>query len=362
LPGIAGLGLDAIASVAYGPEAIVLVLADAGSVGMGATVPVTIANATPSFRKPRQVRARTAEAGLGLLLGVLLIGLAVVIDRYGARPVEGRTILSLVTEGSLGSGIGYVVVQLSTVVLLALAANTSYDGLPVLAAKLAADDFLPHVFGLRADRMVHRYGVFVLAALAGALLIGTGGNVNILVPLFAIGVFAGFLLCQVGMFRHWRLVRGRAWQWKPAFSAFGAVLTASALVVVTASKFFEGGWLIVLVLPLLVLAFTTVRRAYQKIGTAIEVDAVPEQPRRTGCVVVVPVVSITRLAAESLSAAMSMGDRVVAVHVAFDAMGADSAQPARSGGRTGGRPAYACGRLPPAIPAGVIKLGCATGQ
>ncbi|WP_279580437.1 APC family permease [Fodinicola feengrottensis] len=305
--------------VTVGSVGILLVLAAFGNGCAALTGVEAIANATPSFRKPRQRRARTAEAGLGLLLGVLLISLAVVIDRYGARPVAGRTILSLVTEGSLGNGVGYVVVQLSTVVLLALAANTSYGGLPVLAAKLAADDFLPHVFGLRADRMVHRYGVFVLAALSGALLIGTAGNVNILVPLFAIGVFVGFLLCQVGMFRHWREVRGRAWRWKAAFSVFGAAMTAAALLVVTASKFLEGGWLIVLVLPLLlVVGFTVVRRAYQRIGAAIDVDAMPAQPRRTGCVVVVPVVSITRLAAESLSTAMSMGDRVVALHVAFD--------------------------------------------
>jgi len=109
---------------------------------------------------------------------VLLIGLALLIQRFDVRPVEGRTILSLVTEGSIGNGWLYLVIQLSTVLLLAL------------AAKLARDDYLPHVFGLRADRFVHRHGVLVLAVLSGALLIGTEGRVDVLVPLFAIGVLS----------------------------------------------------------------------------------------------------------------------------------------------------------------------------
>ena len=301
-----------------GGVGVLLVLSAFGNGCSALTGVEAIANATPSFRTPRRKRARQAEAGLGLVLCVLLIGLAILIQRFNVHPVDGRTILSLVTEGSIGNGWLYVVIQLSTVLLLALAANTSFGGLPVLAAKLARDDYLPHVFGLKADRLVHRYGVLVLAVLSGVLLVVTGGQVDVLVPLFAIGVFVGFALAQIGMVRHWRTERGRGWFGKAALNGFGAVLTIAALIDVTASKFLEGAWLIVLVIPIFVLLFSIVKRAYDKIGGQIGVGTLPARPKRAGSVVVVPVVAITQLTAECLSTALSMGDRVVAVHVTFD--------------------------------------------
>ena len=304
--------------VTVGSVGVLLVLSAFGNGCSALTGIEAIANATPSFRAPGPKRARRAEAGLGLLLGVLLIGLAMLIGKFDARPVDGRTILSLVTEGSLGHGVMYLVVQLSTVLLLVLAANTSYGGLPVLFAKLAKDGNLPHVFGLRADRMVHRYGVLTLAVLAGVLLVVTRGQVDILVPLFAIGVFVGFFLCQIGMVKHWFLDRGRAWRARASLNGLGAVLTLLALIDVTASKFLEGAWLIVLIVPLLVLLFVAVFRAYQRIGERIGVGTLPQRPQRGGSLVVVPVVSINRLTAECLSSALSMGEQVRAVHVTFD--------------------------------------------
>jgi amino acid transporter len=274
-----------------------------------------IANATPSFRAPRRVRARRAEAGLGIVLGALLIGLAVLIQQFDAGPVEGRTLLSILAEGSIGTGWFYVVVQLATVLLLGLAANTSYGGLPVLAARLAGDGALPHVFGLRGDRQVYRASIVVLTVLAAVLLLVSGGEVSVLVPLFAIGVFVGFALCQAGMLRHWWVERGAHWQQRAALNLLGTVLTGAAAIVLVAEKFVSGAWLIVLVIPLLVLLFSTVRRAYTRIGTVLEIDECPQRPRVEASVVVVPVVGISRLTEESLSAALSMGDRVVAVHV-----------------------------------------------
>ncbi|WP_064745304.1 APC family permease [Pseudonocardia acaciae] len=280
-----------------------------------------IANATPSFRADRARRARQAELGLGVTLGALLIGLAVLVQLFDARPTEGRTLLSLLAEGSIGTGAGYLVVQFATVVLLMVAANTSYGGLPVLLAKLARDGALPHVFGLRADRHVYRAGLLVLSVLAAGLLVFSGGQVNVLVPLFAVGVFVGFTLCQLGMVRHWLRHRGRGWRRRGrlVINALGCALSAVAAVVVAVEKFTEGAWLIVLVVPLLVLLFGAVRRAYHRIGAELGVDREPTRPRSADSVVVVPVVALTRLAERTLSAAMSMGDRAVAVHVVFGA-------------------------------------------
>jgi amino acid transporter len=208
-----------------------------------------IANAVPEFRQPRARRAQLTEVWLGTLLGAMLIGLGALIHKFDVVPQPGITVLAQLTQASLGHNIAFYAVQLITLVLLALAANTSFGGLPVLAALLAKDNFLPHMFGLRADRQVHRYGVITLALLAAALLVAAKGDTQALVPLFAVGVFVGFTLSQVGMVRHWRAERSPGWSTRAGINAVGAVLTAATTVIELVSKFTEGAWVIVLVIP-----------------------------------------------------------------------------------------------------------------
>ncbi|MFI9718412.1 APC family permease [Streptomyces sp. NPDC052396] len=274
-----------------------------------------VANAVPSFRAPRARRAQHTEVALGALLGLMLIGLSVLIGRFHLQPVDGVTVLAQLADASLGHNWAFYVVQFATMILLALAANTSFGGLPVLMSLLARDNYLPHVFALKADRQVHRHGVLALALVSAVLLVYSGGDVNTLVPLFSIGVFVGFTVCQVGMVRHWRQERSAGWRGKTLLNGFGAVLTGVAAVVVTATKFSEGAWLIVLALPVLVAAFEIVHRAYTRIGEHLELGRVPETPRRCHSVVVVPVSTLSRLTSKALTAAVSLGDEVVAVTV-----------------------------------------------
>ncbi|MEU2432074.1 APC family permease [Streptomyces sp. NPDC007861] len=274
-----------------------------------------IANAVPSFRAPAVRRAQHAEIALGALLGVMLIGLSVLISRFGLQPVEGVTVLAQLADASIGHNIGFYVIQFATMVLLALSANTSFGGLPVLLKLLARDNYLPHVFGLKADRQVHRHGVLALAGVSAALLVFSGGDSNTLVPLFAIGVFVGFTIAQTGMVLHWRKARGPRWTGKALLNGLGALLTGVAAVVVTATKFHDGAWLIVVALPLLVVAFELVHRAYGRIGERLGVGRIPEPPHRERSLVVVPVSSLTRLTSEALTAAVSLGDEVRAVTV-----------------------------------------------
>lgn len=274
-----------------------------------------VANAVPSFRTPAARRTQRTEVALGALLGVMLIGLSVLIGRFHLQPVEGVTVLAQLADASLGHNWAFYVVQFATMVLLALAANTSFGGLPVLMSLLARDNHLPHVFGLKADRQVHRHGVLALAVVSAALLIVSGGDTNTLVPLFAIGVFVGFTLCQTGMVRHWRTERTPGWRGKAALNGFGALLTGVAAIVVTATKFTEGAWLIVIALPLLVVVFERVHGAYDRMGRALELGRVPDAPHRDHSLVVVPVSGLSRLTREALDAAVSLGDEVHAVTV-----------------------------------------------
>jgi amino acid transporter len=307
-------------SVSSAPMAVgILLLLRAFASGSVALTGVeAIANAVPAFREPRARRAQHTEAGLGVILGLMLIGIAVLADKFKAEPSKTVTTLAQLTQGSLGHNFFFYVVQLLTTVLLALAANTSFGGLPVLASLLATDNFLPHLFYLRAQRQVHRYGVVVLAVLAAALLVASDGSTQALVPLFAIGVFVGFTLSQAGMVRHWRMQGGPGWQGRAVVNGVGAVFTLAALAIELISKFTEGGWLVVIVVPALVLMFAQVHTIYTGMGQALEIGRVPEAPDRRTSTVVVPVATMSRLVLEGISAALSLGDEVIAVTVCFE--------------------------------------------
>jgi amino acid transporter len=276
-----------------------------------------IANAVPEFRTPRARRAQHTEVWLGVLLGGMLIGLGILIHRFSVVPHTGITVLAQLTEASLGHNFFFYAIQLITMILLALAANTSFGGLPVLASLLARDNFLPHMFGLRADRQVYRYGVVVLAVLAAALLVAANGNTQALVPLFAVGVFIGFTLSQFGMVKHWRKERSSGWVMRAVINGVGAVLTTATTIIELISKFTEGAWLIVLVIPGLVLMFGRIHRTYGRIGALLGLGQTPEPPSKQKSLVVVPVSGVSRLTAAGLSTALSLGDEVVAVTVCF---------------------------------------------
>jgi amino acid permease-like protein len=276
-----------------------------------------IANAVPSFRQPRYRRAQHTEMWLGILLGVMLIGLAILIRKFEVGPVPGETVLAQLTAASLGHGFVFYAIQLLTTVLLALAANTSFGGLPVLASLLARDNFLPHLFFLRADRQVHRYGVTVLALVAAVLLVVSKGDTQALIPLFAIGVFVGFTLSQAGMVRHWRAQHGPGWRRRATINGVGTVFTAVVLVIELVSKFTEGAWLVVVVVPLLVLMFRQVHADYARVGAQLQLGRKQPPPQRRSSLVVVPVGSMSRLTVEAISAALSLGDEVIAVTVCY---------------------------------------------
>ena len=284
-----------------------------------------IANAVPEFRKPRVRRAQRTEMWLGIILGAMLLGLAAVIRKYNVTPDGNVTVLAELTKVSVGGGVLFYVIQLITLVLLVLAANTSFGGLPVLASLVAEDNYLPHLFHLKAERQVHRYGVVFLAVAAAALLVVSRGNTQALIPLFAIGVFIGFTLSQTGMVRHWHTQRQSGWLRRAAINGLGAVLTFVALIIELISKFTEGAWVVVLVIPLLIAAFVAVHRAYGRIGAVLGIGQIPPPPHPEKSLVVVPVLGLSRLTEEAISAAMSLGEEVTAVYICYEGEEEDEA-------------------------------------
>lgn len=294
----------------------VLLLLRAFASGCSALTGVeAIANAVPTFRRPRVKRAQRTEIALGALLGTMLIGLSLLIGKFHVAPNSTKTVLAQLADAAFGHNAAFFVVQFATVALLALAANTSFGGMPVLTSLLARDNNVPHVFALRADRQVYRHGVMVLAGAAVVLLIAAQGDTQRLVPFFAIGVFIGFTISQVGMVRHWRLERGAGWRGRAAANGLGAVLTAVALVIELVAKFTEGAWLVFLVVVALVAVFELINRTYRRIGAGLHVGEVPGPPQPRRSLVVVPVGAVNLLTREAIGAALSLGDEVRAVTV-----------------------------------------------
>ncbi len=295
-----------------------LLLLKAFAAGCSALTGVeAIANGVPLFREPRAARAKRTEWMLGALLGAMLLGLAVLTARYHVGPRVGETVLSQVMAAAVGRGWLYYVVSLATTTTLALAANTSFGGLPVLASLLARDDYLPHVFAVRGDRLVFQYGIWALALMAAALLILAGGNTNALIPLFAIGVFIGFTLSQTGLVIHWWRLRPRLWWTRATLNGLGALATGAATIIFLLTKFAEGAWVVVLAIPLLIVLFQRVATYYRRLRRTLTVPGAPPPPAPVPTLVIVPVARLDRLAVEALSAALSLGEEVVAVNVRF---------------------------------------------
>jgi amino acid transporter len=318
-----GLGRSHPAAVVGGAQPIrvgeavgVILILKAFAAGCSALTGVeAIANGVPSFREPRVKRAQRTELMLGVLLAGMLIGLAVLIHREHVAPRGGVTVLAQLTAGSFGTGWAYYATNIAVTVVLALAANTSFGGLPVLMSLLSADDRLPHLLGLRAERPVYRYGVVALAVLAALLLVAVDATTDRLIPLYAIGVFIGFTISQAGLVRHWYRGRPRGWALRAVLNGSGAVLTAVAAAVFVLSKFTSGAWVVVITVPALMLLFSRIENYYRAVGLELGVGRIPDRPRAAGSLVIVPVGGINRLTGYALRAALSLGDEVVAVSV-----------------------------------------------
>jgi amino acid transporter len=297
----------------------VLLVLKAFSAGCSALTGVeAIANGVPLFKEPRVKRAKRTELLLGIVLGAMLLGLAELASRWHIGPWPNQTVLSQIMARAVGRHWFYYVVSLTITLVLALAANTSFGGLPVLASLLSRDHYLPHLFALRGDRQVFANGIWALAILSGVLLTVVGGNTITMIPLFAIGVFIGFTLAQTGLVVHWRRTRSPRWQMRAALNGLGAVVTAAATVIFLVSKFTEGAWVVVVAIPAFILLFTRIRAYYHRIGKDLRLDEVPPKPTGKRTIVIVPVTGVSRLTRYAISEALSLSRHVTAVRVVLD--------------------------------------------
>ncbi len=301
---------------AHALETVKRAAAEGISAGCSALTGVeAIANGVPLFKQPRVARAKQTELILGGILGAMLLGLAVLADRWQIGPRSGQTVLSQIMATAIGRHWAYYVMSLTITLVLTLAANTSFGAMPLLASLLARDNYLPHRFALRDDRQVFAAGIWTLAIMSAALLIAVTGNTLRLIPLFAIGVFTGFTLAQAGMVVYWWRSRPRGWQQRAASNGIGAAATAIATLVFLVTKLTEGAWVVVLAVAALIVLFSRIHRYYLRAGHALGLGTIPGLPQGRPVIVVVPVTEVSLLTQHAISEALSISRQVIAVTV-----------------------------------------------
>jgi amino acid transporter len=307
----------------HGTELSIFLLLKAFAGGSVALTGVeAIANGVPAFKPPEAKNAANTMGAMAILLGILFIGITVVAHAYQIQPTvrDVPTTVSLVAGTAFGNGsVLFVLFQASTALILFLAANTSFNAFPRLAAILAQDGYMPRQFSYRGDRLAYSWGIVVLSSVAAFLLWLFKGEVTALIPLYSVGVFVCFTLSQIGMVKHWRSVRESGWQWRLVVNAFGAVLTAVVLVVVVSVKFVDGAYLVVILIPLLVGMMLFIKRQYDasRRELAVRADLVFQSPKRDERVVI-PIPGVTRAVIQAVNVARSISDDVRAVFITED--------------------------------------------
>ncbi len=282
-----------------------------------------ISNGVPAFKKPEARNARTTLTWMAVILGTLFIGITLLATSFGfeANPASNPTVIGQIAFKVFTGPLYfmYPVFQIATLFILTLAANTSYSDFPRLASLLARDKFLPSQFAFRGDRLAFSTGIVSLALLAILLLIVFNGITTQLINLYAVGVFMSFTLSQGGMILHWWRLRKehKGWLRSMIINGLGAVTTLVVSLVIAITKFLEGAWIVVILIPLLVLMFMAISRHYQRVERG-KVSDIPIHPQDIRHRVIVPIAGLDRAAIQSLAYARSISKHVIAVHVAVD--------------------------------------------
>ncbi len=275
-----------------------------------------ISNGVPAFKPPPSRNAGITLIVMACLMGVLFLGSIGLTQYFAVIAGPEETILSALAHRIVGSGLFYFVVQFATLFILAVAANTSFADFPRVASVLAKDGYLPHQFSQLGDRLVYSNGMLVLALVTGVLIVVFNGDSHALIPLFAVGVFIAFTLSQAGMVAHWFRQHDRHWQIKALINGLGAVTTTVTLFVVAISKFAEGAWIVLLLIPIIVLGFRLISNHYREVARELTLRGLPPSLRPLGAPrVVLPISGLHRGVLEAVRFAHSMTDQVTAVYV-----------------------------------------------
>ena len=279
-----------------------------------------VSNGVMAFREPTQRNAKRSLTIIILLLMVFLAGIALLCRAYSIGATDPgsagyQSILSQLVSAVMGRGWFYYVTIASILAVLALSANTSYADFPRLTRAIAQRDYLPHVFKIRGRRLLYSHGIYALVGFTAFLLIVFGGVTDRLIPLFAIGAFLAFTLSQAGMVMHWKRQGGKGSLHRMIINGVGALATGITLFVVLVAKFMEGAWITAILVPLLMIVMSSVKRHYERVDREVAVDHPIRVDNLVEPLVIVPLDRWTRITEKGLRFALKLSDQVQAVHV-----------------------------------------------
>ena len=296
-----------------------------------------ISNGITAFKEPRSRNAGITLIWMSMILGSLFLGISYLTKQIGGVFSEEETLISQLARTVFdGRGLPYLGTIWATTIILIMAANTAFADFPRLSALHATDGFLPRQLTFRGSRLVYSNGIVALSVIAVLLIIVFQASVTRLIPLYAIGVFLSFTLSQTGMARRWwrvghlepgkeivdpgsTLRYEKGWQYKMIINGFGAVCTAIVMVVFAVTKFRDGAWIILILVPLLVIIFFAIHHHYKDLAFQLSLEKFSGLPaRQTRHRVIVPVSAIHQGALAALRYARILSDDVTAVHVSID--------------------------------------------
>lgn len=283
-----------------------------------------ISDGVPAFKPPEWKNARTTLTVMITVLAITFSGITFLAHQYGAVPLKESTpggyqtvVSQIAREVFAGVEPAYYYIQFATLAILILAANTAYSDFPRLSYFLARDRYMPRQYAQRGDRLAYSTGIVTLGLLSGLMLAGFGGETTRMIPLYAVGVFTAFTLSQSGMISRWLRLREPGWQRGLAINIVGAVSTGIVTIVVGISNFTKGAWIVIVLIPLLILAFKAINRHYARASAELAAET-PLDPSEIEHTVIVPISDVNRVARQTLAYARSISDNVTAVHVTDD--------------------------------------------
>lgn len=304
------------------PVTIVLLLKAFASGCTALTGIEAVSNAVPNFKDPATKHAKTVLLLLSLVILVLFGGTTLLATHYHIVPTEGA-MLVLMAQEIFGKSFMYYIVAATTFIILVFAANTAFSGFPMLVAVMAKEEFVPRQLSLKGDKLSYSNGIIILALVSALLIVAFNGNVTALIGLYAVGVFISFTLSQSGMFVRWLKNKGSHWHIKAFINGFGALTTFVVVIIIAITKFKEGAWIVVLLIPLLVFAMIKVKLHY--IAVADQLRVTPEDKELLDVEhnvyrnrVIVPIESLNKASIRALRFAKTISDNVIAFNVSIN--------------------------------------------
>ena len=268
-----------------------------------------VSNGVPSFKEPSARNAKIVLILMALVVGSTFISIAVLTNLYHIVPQEGVTAIASLASAIFGNGVLFYIFQIATVIILSLATNTAFAGMPLLLAMIARDGYMPRQFTQRGARLNFSNGVLLIFITSSLLIFLFRADTHSLLPLYATGVFVSFTISQAGMYRHWVKARSEGWRHKAVINGLGTLICLAVCLLIAGTRFLSGAWLVVVVIPLLVALMKKIKKHYDKVASELRIEGDPaailrrnERPTR----ILMPVQSINRSFLKSLNYVLSL--------------------------------------------------------